>query len=200
MSEAIELAAELRTELGTGAARALRKEGRVPAIIYGAGKNPVSISIEEKEITKLYRKPQFISTLLSLEINKKHHKVLPKAVELHPITEIVRHVDFVFLEEKMQKMEVPLVFEGKEKSIGIKRGGFFNVVKRTLTMSCPVDNLPRKVVVDVSSMYVGQSIKASAVKLPEGCVLLVKPESVIASMTGRGGKGDAEEAAAAAAK
>jgi large subunit ribosomal protein L25 len=203
MTEILILAAEMREEVGTGAARALRRKGMVPATIYGAGKDPISISIEEKEITKHYRKPQYISQLIQLEIGKKKYRVLPKAIELNPITEIVRHADFVFLEEKMQKMQVPVVYENKETCIGIKRGGYFNTVKRLLTILCPIDKLPRKIEIDTEDMGIGTSIKAKEAILPEGAKLLEDPELVIASIIGKRGKTeslDDEDDAKAAAK
>jgi len=204
MSEVV-LAAELREEVGTGSSRALRIKGMVPATIYGAGKKPLSIAIEEKEITKLYRKPQYISQVIQFEIGGKKHKVLPKAIELNPITEIVRHADFVFLETKMQKMQVPLVYANKETSIGVKRGGYFNTVRRFLNIMCPVENLPRKIEINVSDMVIGKSIKAGEAPLPEGSKLLDRADFVIASIIGRKGKEDAAEeatpgAAPAAAK
>ncbi len=131
MSEALTLAAELREELGTGASRALRKKGMVPATIYGAGKEPLSIAIEEKEITKYYRKPQYISQLFELEIGQKKFKVLPKAIQLHPITDIVSHVDFVFLENKMQKMQVlPVLQQPTSRRCHRCFGGVYNNVER----------------------------------------------------------------------
>lgn len=193
MSEVLTLAAEMREELGTGASRALREKGMVPATIYGAGKEPMSIAIEEKELTKYYRKPQYISQVIQFEIGQKKFKVLPKAVDLHPVTEIVRHADFVFLENKMQKMEVPIVYANKENCIGIKRGGYFNTVKRTLTLLCPVDNLPRKIEIDVTNMPIGTSLKAKKVPLPEGAKLIGDPEFVIASIIGKRGKTDSED-------
>lgn len=193
MTETLILAAEMREKVGTGAARALRKKGMVPATIYGAGKDPISISIEEKEITKYYRKPQYISQLIEFEVGKTKYKVLPKAIELNPITEIVRHADFVFLEEKMQKMQVPVVYENKETCIGIKRGGYFNTVKRLLTISCPIDKLPRKIEIDTENMGIGTSIKAKEVILPKGAKLLEDPELVIASIIGKRGKTESLE-------
>jgi len=194
MITATALPAQMRTELGTGAARELRRNGRVPATIYGSGKQPISVSIEEKEITKLYRKPSFISGLIELDIAGISYKVLPKAVDLHPITDIVYHVDFVFLNDENQKMDVPLVFEGRDRSIGIKRGGFFNIVKRTVKMICSVDDLPRNIVIDISNMAIGQSIKAKDIHLPAGCNLVDDTNFVVASMIGKAGKTEAEEA------
>lgn len=188
MSEVLTLAAEMREELGTGAARALRRRGMIPATIYGANKEPISIAIEEKEITKYYRKPQYISQLIQFEIGQKKYKVLPKSVDLHPITEIVSHADFVFLESKMQKMQVPLVYTNKDVCIGVKRGGYFNTVRRLLRIVCPIENLPRKIEIDVSKMEIGTSIKAKDATLPDGAKLLEKPDFVIASIIGKKGK------------
>lgn len=188
MSEVLTLAAEMREELGTGASRALRKRGMVPATIYGAGKEPMSIAVEEKELTKYYRKPQYISQVIQFEIGQKKFKVLPKAIDLHPITEIARHADFVFLENKLQKMEVPVVYANKENCIGVKRGGYFNTVKRSLTLLCPVDNLPRKIEIDVTDMPISTSLKAKEVALPEGTKLIGDPEFVIASIIGKRGR------------
>ncbi|MGI4776347.1 MAG: 50S ribosomal protein L25/general stress protein Ctc, partial [Janthinobacterium lividum] len=193
MSEALELTATARRIIGTGSARAVRRAGLIPAVIYGNGRTPSSVTVEEKEIMKIYRKPNFISTLIELNIEGQKHKVLPKAVQLHPITDIVNHIDFVFLNDESQKMEVPVFFDGKDKSLGIKRGGYFNIVKRTLLLRCSTKNLPRRIVIDISSMLIGQSIKSHSISLPEGCELVNKSNFVIASIIGRAGKVEAEE-------
>lgn len=196
MSELLELAAEMREKFGTGAARDLRRRGMVPAVVYGANKQPLAVSIEEKEITKHYRKPGFISSIVQIKVGNKTHKVLPKAIELHPITDIVRHVDFVHLEEKTQTMEVPVVYEGKERALGVKRGGFFNIIKRTMTLLCDVNNIPKNINIDVSNMLIGQSLKAKNIKLPEGTQLASKSDFIIATIIGRkGSKAETEETA-----
>lgn len=179
---------EKREETGTGPARALRRRGMVPATIYGAGNKPLSVALEEKELTKYYRKPQYISRLIDIEIEGKKYRVLPKTIDLHPITEVVRHADFVFLEKKMQKMHVPIVYANKDICIGIKRGGYFNTVRRVLNILCPIDKLPRKIEIDTTNMQVGSRIKASDATLPEGAKLLENPEFVIASIIGKKGK------------
>jgi len=196
MNEVLELSAEMRDKFGTGVARDLRRKGMVPAIIYGAGRELLTVSIEEKEITKYYRKPSFISTIIQITVGTQTHKVLPKMVELNPITDIVRHVDFVYLDKKIQKMEVPVVYEGKEKSLGVKRGGFFNIIKRTLTLLCDVNNIPKNITIDVNNMSIGQSLKAKSLKLPEGVKLDSKNDFIIATMIGRkGSKAEGEEVA-----
>ncbi len=188
MSEVLTLAAEMREELGKGATRALRRKGLVPATIYGAGKEPMSITIEEKVITKYYRRPQFISQPIVFEIGQKKYSALPKAIDLNPITEIVRHADFVFIEKDMQKMEVPVVYTNKDDCVGVKRGGYFNTVRRLITILCPVGNLPRKIEIDVAELAIGESLKAKEAVLPKGAKLLEDPEFVIASVIGKRGK------------
>lgn len=197
MSTNVVLKGELREKSGTGPARELRRNGLVPGIIYGCGKKPVSISIEEKEITKLYRKHGFKSTVIEIEFGGAKTKVLPKAVDLHPITELVRHADFVFLPTSgTQKVQVPIVYEGKERSPGIKRGGFFNIIHRSIELDCPVDKIPVHVEIPVQTMTIGSSLVSNKIPLPDGCTVTSKKNIVLASITGRGGKADAADAEA----
>lgn len=196
MNDTIVLFAEIRTEVGTGPSRALRNTGRVPAIIYGSkDEAPIAVSIEEKEITKFYRKPNFIATVFELELGEKKYKLLPKAVDLHPITDVVHHIDFVHLNKDTQKLQVPIVYEGKERALGVKRGGFFNIVKRTITLLCDANDIPKNITIDVTNMRVGQSLKFSDLKLPNGASIVGKTNGVIASIIGsRGSKSDEEAA------
>jgi len=196
MSEVVSLVAELRDSLGKGSSRALRRNGMVPAIIYGAGRDPLSIAVSEKEMTKYYRRPQFISQVFEFEIGNKKHKVLPKEIQLHPTNEVVTHVDFVFVEKDVQRMQVPVVYKNKENCIGVKRGGYFNTVRRSLELICPVSSLPRKLEIDVTSAVAGSTIKAGDLELPEGAKLVTRPSFVIASIIGKKGKqAEGEEAA-----
>ncbi len=189
MSTPTILKCELREKLGTGSARELRRQGMIPATVYGGNNTALSISIVEKEITKLYRKHGFKSTVIELDLNGTSHKVLPKAVELHPIHELVRHADFVFLPEAgLQKVDVPISYEGRDKCIGLKRGGFFNIIHRKLSLTCPVDNIPLDIKIDVSGLYIGSSIKSQSLGLPEGCSYTTSKNFILASITGRGGK------------
>ncbi|MDX2050394.1 MAG: 50S ribosomal protein L25/general stress protein Ctc [Rickettsiaceae bacterium] len=183
------LKCNLRENTGTGRSRDLRRNGMIPAVIYGKGKDTLLISLEEKEVTKLYRKKNFKSTILELDINGKIYKVMPKAVELHPTSELVRHVDFVFLAESgHHKVEVPIIFEGKDRSLGVKRGGFFNVIHRKVQLICPVDSIPANIEHDVTRMQIGSSLRSNSLNLPQGCSLVSKTNFVLASVTGRGGK------------
>ena len=190
------LNATQRKTTGTGSSRTLRRTGFVPVTIYGEHSTPISVAIQEKEITKLYRRHGFTSTVVGIDIDGKVHKVLPKAIQLNPITDIVSHADFVFLAKDIQKVEVPLVFDGKERALGVKRGGFFNIIFRKITLNCPVDSIPQDIVIDVTDMGIGSSIVADTLTLPKGCSLATKVNLVIASITGRGSKTDADDEAA----
>jgi large subunit ribosomal protein L25 len=194
MSVSEVLKGQVRNKLGTGPSRELRRNGMIPVTIYGDGKEPLSVSLEEKEVTKLYRKHGFTSTVLEIEIDGKKHKVLPKSVELHPTKEFVRHADFLFIPAKgMQKVAVPVVYNNKEKSIGVKKGGFFNIIKRKNFLNCPVDSIPLDIEIDVTNMQVGSSLTTKKITLPEGCSLYSKKDLVLASITGRGGKSSSSD-------
>ncbi len=199
MPEEINISAVMRTEFGTGAARATRRKSMVPAVIYGPKQPLLAICIEEKEITKRYRAPSFTSTVIHLHVDDKQYKVLPKEVQLHPVTDIITHVDFTYLSEKSQKVSVPIVYQGRDKAIGVKRGGFFNIILRKLDLLCQVENIPSKLVIDVTNMHIGQSIKIHDLELPTGCELLSKSNKIIASIIGsKGSKTDSEETTATA--
>ena len=141
MTELVKLKAQKREELGTGNARAARRSGMVTAEIYGNGKDNVSVVLAENEMTKLYRQPGFTSTILEIDVDGKSYKVVPKSVQLHPLNDLVRHVDFMHLAKKEQKVSVQIKFIGKEKSVGLKRGGFLNIVKRKIELLSDVNIL-----------------------------------------------------------
>ena len=111
MSDTFKLIAELRTDSGTGSARELRRSGRIPAVIYGKERETIHISLEEKEVTKLYRKPGFTTKIIDIEVDGKTHKALTKAIQLHPTTELATHLDLVFLvdDKSLQKVRCSLV-------------------------------------------------------------------------------------------
>lgn len=199
MSEKVTLAAEIRSNVGTGVSRNARNNGMVPATVYGNNKEPMSVLVQEKEITKLYRKHGFKTTIVELDIAGAKYLVMPKTVQLHPITDIVRHVDFMYLSDSVQRVDVPIKFEGRDRSLGLKRGGFFNIIFRSVPLFCEVNKIPTDIVIDIVNMGIGTSIRASSLNLPEGCKLVSKKDFIIASITGRGGKSDAAEEGAAPA-
>jgi large subunit ribosomal protein L25 len=170
MPEIATLGAEPRGQAGKGAARALRRRGRVPAIIYGGGEMPASISLDPGELSRLLARRAFFATLVDLEIEGKRHRTLPREVQYHPVTAVPLHVDFMRIGATARVIvEVPVVFINHEMSIGLRRGGILNIVRHEIELDCPVDAIPDRLSVDLSGLDIGDSVHISAVAVPEGC-------------------------------
>ena len=169
MSDALTLPAETRERAGKGASRALRREGRVPAVIYGGKEEPTMIHVESKELTRQIMTGHFMNSIVEIEIGGKKVRTLPKDVALHPVTDRPEHVDFLRL-AKGGKIEVsvPVVFLNEEESPGLKKGGVLNVVRHELDLVCENDKIPSEIEIDVTGKEVGDSIHISELTLPEG--------------------------------
>ena len=169
MSDALTLPAEARERAGKGASRQLRREGRVPAVIYGGKEEPTMIHVEEKELIKQLDTGHFMNSIVEVEIGGKKVKTLPKDVALNPVTDRPEHADFFRL-AKGGKIEVsvPVVFLNEEASPGLKKGGVLNVVRHELELVCDNDKIPGEIEVDVTGKEVGDSIHISEVQLPAG--------------------------------
>ncbi len=198
MTDNFIMEATKRSENGTGSARALRRQNLVPAQVYGGGKDNLSIALSEKEIIKLTHRFDFTTTIVELKLEGKTVKALPKTYEINPLTDRVEHIDFIYLEEKQQKVSIPITFHGERTCVGVKRGGFFNKVMRYVPVICDPKKIPSTIEVDINKMRIGQSLRASALELPEGCKHARKDDFVVASVTGRATQLDREEAAAEA--
>lgn len=170
MPEIITLSAAPRAETGKGATRAARRMGRVPGIIYGDGKDPVLISLEPRELSHALARRGFFATLVDVTVDGTVHRALPREVQLHPVTDAPLHVDFMRVGANSRvTVEVPVVFINHEMSIGLRRGGILNIVRHGIELSCPVDNIPDHLTVDLDGLDIGDSVHISAVTLPEGC-------------------------------
>ncbi|MGB3378368.1 MAG: 50S ribosomal protein L25/general stress protein Ctc [Allopontixanthobacter sediminis] len=171
MSEALTLPAETRERAGKGASRALRREGRVPAVIYGGGEDPAPIHVEAKELNRQLGTGHFMNSIVMIEVGGKSVRTLPKDVAFHPVNDQPLHVDFFRL-SKDSKIEVsiPVVFINEEASPGLKKGGVLNVVRHDLELVCESDKIPDEIHIDVTGLEVGDSIHISNVELPEGSV------------------------------
>ena len=169
MSDALTLPAEARERAGKGASRALRREGRVPAVIYGGKEEPLAIHVEEKELVRQLGTGHFMNSIVMIDAGGKSIRTLPKDVAFHPVNDRPLHVDFLRL-AKDAKVEVlvPVVFTNEEASPGLKRGGVLNVVRHELDLICVADKIPSEIEIDVTGLEVGDSIHISHVKLPEG--------------------------------
>lgn len=169
MAENTTLTAQARDRAGKGVARALRREGRVPAVIYGDKKSPDLISLEYKEVIKLWNKGTFLSSLLDLEVDGKAQRVIPRDVQLDPVRDFVIHVDFLRLGKGATiAVEVPVNFVNEEESPGMKRGGALNIVRHEVELNCPAESIPEVIEIDLTGLDIGDSVHISAVKLPDG--------------------------------
>jgi len=169
MSDTLHLPAETRERAGKGASRALRREGRVPAVIYGGNEEPVAIHVEEKLLIKQLGTGHFFNSIVEVEVGGKTVRTLPKDVAFHPVSDRPLHADFLRLSANATvHVNVPVVFANEEASPGLKRGGVLNIVRHELELICQADKIPDDIAIDVTGLEVGASIHISHVKLPAG--------------------------------
>lgn len=201
MQTAVQFKAENRERTGKGGARALRRDGKVPAIVYAKGETPINLSVSEKELTLAYHKGSFFSKIVSIEASGKTFQALPKDVHLHPVTDRIEHVDFLKVEENSEILVlVPVRFLNQDRSIGLKRGGVLNIVRHELELICTPGNIPQSIIIDIAESNIGDSIHISHVALPEGVKSAITGRDfTIATIAGRSSKEDSETTAAAEA-
>lgn len=169
MSDALNLPAETRERAGKGASRALRREGRTPAVIYGGKEEPTPIHVEEKELARQLTSGHFMNSIVMIEIAGKSVRTLPKDVAFHPVTDRPTHVDFLRLSKDSKiDVNIPVVFVNEDDSPGLKKGGVLNVVRHELELICEADKIPAQIEIDVTGREVGDSIHISEVTLPAG--------------------------------
>jgi large subunit ribosomal protein L25 len=169
MPEITSLNAEPRGRVGKGAARATRRAGRVPAVIYGDGKDPVTVSLEPRELTRVISRPGFLATLVDVAVDGTTHRTLPRDVQYHPVTDAPLHVDFMRVSAGARvTVTVPVNFINHERAAGLRRGGILNIVRHGIEVSCSVDAIPDRLVVDLDGLDIGDSVHINAVTLPEG--------------------------------
>lgn len=171
MSDQLTLSAETRERAGKGASRAMRREGRVPAVIYGGKKDPEPIHVNERELMKLLHTGHFMNSLIEVDLGGAKTRALPKDVQFHPVSDRPLHVDFMRIGKGATiTLDIPVHFVNQEESPGLKRGGVLNVVRHELELTCPADDIPGEIVIELDGLEVGDSIHISQVKLPEGVV------------------------------
>ena len=199
MSDVLTLAAEARDRAGTGASRAVRREGRVPAVIYGNREAALSIHVEEKLLTKMLHTGHFMNSVVEITVDGKTHRTLPRDVQFHPVSDRPIHVDFLRVSaDSLITVNVPVRFENEAASPGLKRGGVLNVVRHEIEMKCPANAIPDDIVVDVTGFDVGDSIHISSVKLPEGVKPVIDRDFTIATIAAPSGLKSQEAAEEAA--
>ena len=204
MAQTIEMKATVRKRAGKGAARAARREGKIPAVIYGDNKPAENITLDYNVLQKQYMKGHFTSNIVELDVDGKKHSVIPRDVQTDPVRDFPIHVDFLRVSAKTQlQVEVPVQFTNEDVSPGLKRGGALNVVRHTIDVSCRPDKIPQFFEVDLSEADIGDSIHWSDLKIPEGVTSVISDRDfTIATIAGASAKGgeEEEEAEAAAAE
>ena len=202
MSEQLTLSAETRERAGKGASRVLRREGRVPAVVYGNNEEPLAIHLEEKALVRALSSGHFMNTVVMIDSGGTPARTLPKDVQFHPVTDRPLHVDFLRISEHAKvTVAVPIRFINEDDSRGIKRGGVLNAVRHELELVCDAAEIPEEVEISLAGMDIGDSLHISAVTLPKGTTSAITDRDfTIATIVAPSGvKSEAAEAAAAAA-
>ncbi|MDF2996523.1 MAG: ribosomal rRNA E-loop binding protein Ctc/L25/TL5 [Xanthobacteraceae bacterium] len=197
-----ELKATARAKVGKGAARAERRAGRVPAVIYGDGKAPLGITLDYTEISRTIYAGHFLSTLFNVDVEGEKHRVIPRDYQLDPIKDLPLHVDFLRVAVGASLVvDIPVHFVNAETAPGIKRGGTLNIVAHSVSLNVPADNIPEAIDIDLGSAQLGDSVHLSQVTLPAGVTWAGHGDDTLVTIAAPSGlrEAEADEAAAAAA-
>jgi large subunit ribosomal protein L25 len=195
-----ELKATARPKSGKGAARAERRAGRVPGVIYGNNQPPVTISVDDRDLRQRILAGRFTTTIYDIELEGKKHRVIPRDFHLDPVRDFPIHVDFMRLGEGATiRISVPLHVVNSETAPGIKRGGTVNIVTHAIELECSVDNIPQYVEADASGLEIGYSLHLSDIKLPSGVKSLTRTDATLVTIVPPSGYAEEQKAAAAAA-
>jgi large subunit ribosomal protein L25 len=169
MVEVIAFAAEPRRRVGTGGARATRRAGRLPAVVYGSEVPPLAVSLDARGLSREIEKPAFLNTLMDLKVDAETFRVLPREVQYHPVTDVPLHVDFLRVSATTEvTVAIPVIFVNEEECRGLRRGGVLNVVRHDVDLVCTPAAIPQTLEVDLGGLDIGDSVHISDVPLPEG--------------------------------
>ena len=202
MSDNTSIDATLRSRVGKGSARAARRAGRIPAVIYGDKQTPLSIEMEERMIRRDIHEPGIFGRLLDVNVEGKTTTFLIRDIQMHPVTDEPMHMDMLRVgKSSTVAVGVPVEFINHEKSPGLKIGGVLNVVRHEVELNCPAGNIPEKITVDLDGIKIGDSIHISAIPVPEGVTpTITDRDFTVATLQSPGGgvKNEDEEAEEAA--
>jgi large subunit ribosomal protein L25 len=169
MADIQSIAAQRRERAGKGPARADRRAGRVPGVIYGAKKEPAMVTIDPVELVRELRTGAFMATVYDVKVDGAAERVLPRAVQFDPVTDKAIHVDFLRVSAAtMVTVEVPVIFLNEEECPGLRRGGLLNVVRHEIELSCRADAIPGQIEIDLTGLDIGDSVHISMIALPDG--------------------------------
>ena len=188
MAETNELNATPRVAGGKGAARSIRREGRVPAIIYGDKKDPESVSLDYVDVLKALNTGLFLSTVFKIKVEGgATSRVIPRDIQVDPVKDFPMHVDFLRISKNARLVvEITVNFIGEEESPGMKRGGVLNVVRHEIEITAPADAIPESIEADISELDIGDTLHASALPLPAGVELTITDRDfTVATLAGQ---------------
>ncbi len=164
-----ELKAQARERVGKGAARELRRNKLIPAVIYGDKKPPLAISLTYKDAMKNIHAGGFLSSIITVDVDGEKHKVIPRDYQLDPVKDMALHVDFLRIgKNTILTLEIPVHFINEEESPGLKRGAVLNIVRHTVEINCPATDIPEAFEIDLTGTDVGDALHVSMIDLPEG--------------------------------
>ena len=194
MAEII-LNVEIRDRAGTGGSRETRRQGKIPGVLYGGPKAPVNIAVKGNEFRKALYTGKLLGHLVTLQHGDEKQSVIAKAVQFHPVTDEPLHFDLYRVDEhQLIKIEVPVHFKNHDISVGLKKGGTLEVIRHTVELACPADKIPEELLIDLASHDIGDVIRISEVKLPEGVRPAQDRDFVIANLkasaASQSGEGD----------
>ena len=169
MAKENKLSTEIRVSAGKSAVKKVLASGRIPSVIYGLKQEPQTISIDRMKNQKELKAGGFLTKIFSLDVDGKISLAIPRDVQFHPISDLPIHVDFLRLgADSKVVVDIPTIFINHELSPGLKKGGVLNIVRRTIQLNCPANNIPEEIVFDLEGLEIGDAIHISATKLPEG--------------------------------
>jgi large subunit ribosomal protein L25 len=184
MSKIVNIKAAARGKAGKGAARAVRREGHVPGVVYGDKQAPTNIFLTYKELLPHVETGRFLSTLVDLDVNGKVERAIPRDVQFDPVKDRITHVDFLRLGKDARiAVDVPVHFKNQEASPALKAGAVLNIVSHSVSLYCPADFIPDDVVVDLSGMQVNQSVHLSQIKLPDRVTSAVRGDVTLCAIS-----------------
>jgi large subunit ribosomal protein L25 len=201
MSTSYELTASVRNRVGKGAARASRREGKIPAVIYGDKQPPLAIELSHKDVYMKLHGGGFLTTVATINVDGQKIRVIPRDYALHPVSDQPIHVDFLRVTVGASlHVKVPVQFVNEEKAPGLKAGGVLNIVSHELDVTAPADAIPDHIVVDLTGLEIGSSVHLSNVSLPEGVKPTAADDVTLATIVAPAALTSEEAAEAAAAE
>ncbi len=197
MTETLRFEANIKEAAGKGSARAARRAGLVPCIMYGGKEGQLMFNLHANKLDAEIKKGGFRTRLVEIVVGGKTITTLPKEIQLHPVTDMPEHIDFLRIgKDTLVKVGVTIKVVGEEKSPGVKRGGVVNIVHRTVMFECHPSSIPHHIEVDVSTLEIGHNLHISKIKLPEGVKPVDKADFTVVSITGRTEESDQPAVAA----